>query len=234
MNPMNDQEFFDLAMKVSAGQSTEAERSEFESLLASQPARKAEWERMQAEAGLVKSLLPLVSAVETDKPSLPAYARERLQTKVRQTLGRPVEQPRSGWNWRWILGFAAATAVVLLLALPRLAQPAKPVVQVAMLDVAGTVRGSQTNEMAVLRDTWKGATIESFSAPAELDAWEKTMPEGGRPFVKASYDRAAAEVRVIGFWRGKVFKKSFPVEADLAETLKRVRQYIQGELGNNH
>jgi hypothetical protein len=232
MNPMNDQEFFDLAMKVIAGQSTEAERAEFESLLASQPSRKAEWERMQAEAGLVKGLLPLVSAVEADKASLPAYARERLQTKVRQTLGRPVEQPRSGWNWRWILGFAAATAVILLMALPRLTQPTKPVVQVAMLDAAGAVRGSQTNEMAVLRDIWKGVAVESFSDPAELAAWEKSMPEGGLPFVKVSYDRTAAEVRVVGLLRGQMFKRSFPAEVDLTETLKRVRQYIQGELGN--
>lgn len=226
MNPMNDQEFFDLAMKVIAGQSTEAERAEFESLLASQPARKAEWERMQAEAGLVKSLLPLVSAVETDKPSLPAYARERLQTKVRQTLGRPVEQPRSGWNWRWILGFAAATAVILLLALPWLTQPAEPVVQVAMLDAAGTVRGSQTNEMAVLRDTWKGAAVEAFTDPTALDAWEKRLEATGQPYVKVVYDRTAAEVRVVGRWKGQDFREVFPVERDLAGTLKRVEIYL--------
>ena len=230
MNPMNDQEFFDLAMKVVAGQSTEAERAEFESLLASQPARKAEWERMQAEAGLVKGLLPLVSAVEADKASLPAYARERLQTKVRQTLGRPAEQARSGWNWRWILGFAAATAVILLLALPRLTQPTKPVVQVAMLDAAGTVRGSQTNEMAVLRDTWKGAAIESFTDPAALGTWEKRSEATSEPYLKVVYDRTAAEVRVVGRWKGKDFREVFPVERDLAGTLKQAAIYVVEQL----
>jgi hypothetical protein len=230
MNPMNDQEFFDLAMKVIAGQSTEAERAEFASLLASQPSRKAEWERMQVETGLVKGLFPLVSAVETDKPSLPAYARERLQTKVRQTLGRPVEQPRSGWNWRWILGFAAATAVILLLALPRLTQPTKPVVQVAMLDVAGTVRGSQTNEMAVLRETWKGVPVESFTDPTALDTWEKRLEATSQPYVKVIFDRTAAEVRVVGRWKGRDFREVFPIDRDLAGTLKQAEIYVAEQL----
>ena len=54
----------------------------------------------------------------------PAYAREQLQTAVRQTLGRPKfaakESPPSlpdrslAWGWRWVLGLAIATAVVLL------------------------------------------------------------------------------------------------------------------------
>ncbi len=41
MNEMNDQRFFDLAMKVIANQATEAERTELDSIVARDPHSKA-------------------------------------------------------------------------------------------------------------------------------------------------------------------------------------------------
>ena len=121
---MNDDHFFDLAMKVIARQATEAERAELDALVARQPELKAEFERLQADVRLAREVLPLVSATEATAPELPAYARGRLQTKVRETLGRPPvpgEAPEEDalgtlWKWRWVLGLAAATAVVALVA----------------------------------------------------------------------------------------------------------------------
>ena len=89
MNSMNDERFFDLAMKVLARQGTDAERAELDALLAREPELKAEFERLRAEVGVAKEALPLVNASEATTGELPAYARVRLQTKVRQTLGRP-------------------------------------------------------------------------------------------------------------------------------------------------
>ena len=59
MNSMNDQRFFDLAMKVIARQSTDAECAELDALLASQPELKREFERLQADARIAKEVLPL-------------------------------------------------------------------------------------------------------------------------------------------------------------------------------
>src|SRR5208283_3709123 len=114
---MNDQEFFDLAVKVIGRQASDAERQQLEALLASQPEMKTRFEEIQADARLAKKVLPLVEAVQSSTGEFPAYARERLLTKVRQTLGQPQpDRVKWGWNWRWVLGLAVgATAVVLLL-----------------------------------------------------------------------------------------------------------------------
>ena len=120
MNSMNDERFFDLAMKVLARQASDAERAELDARLATEPALRAEFERLQADARVAKEALPLVAAAQAATGELPAYARGRLQTKVRQALGRPdtaAREPdrRLAWGWRWLLGLAAATAVIVLL-----------------------------------------------------------------------------------------------------------------------
>src|SRR5258708_7237168 len=115
MIPMNDERFFDWALKAIARQSTDAERAELESLLASQPELKAEFERLRAEAHLAKEVLPLAAAAESTAGEIPGYARERLQTKVRQTLSRPASaKATSSWNWLWWVAFAPATALGVL------------------------------------------------------------------------------------------------------------------------
>jgi hypothetical protein len=78
-------------------------------------------------------VLPMMDAVKATAGEFPAYARERLQTKVRQTLGRPVERREpdrsAAWGWRWILRLTLATAVVLLIAFPILRARGRAVVQ---------------------------------------------------------------------------------------------------------
>ena len=224
---MNDERFFDLAMKVIARQATDAERTELDARLARDPDLRAEFERLQADARTARDALPLVDATQATAGELPTYARGRLQTKVRQTLGRPAveEEPdRSlAWGWRWVLGLAATAAVVLLLTLPILRTSNAPVVQVAMLDTAGAVRGSDTNEIALLRETLSPATLDSFTSAEALRNWEtKSKPDA----VKIIYDRAAAEVRVLGTWRGRSFEKTFRVEADLPAALQAAKSFI--------
>jgi anti-sigma factor RsiW len=224
---MNDERFFDLAMKVIARQATDAERTELDALLALKPEMRAEFERLQADVRTTKNALPLVNATQATAGELPGYARGRLQTKVRQTLVRPVvekEPDRSlAWGWRWVLGLAATAAVILLVALPIFRPPRAPLIQVAVLDTAGAVRGSDTNEVALLRETLSPTTLDAFTSVEALREWEAK----GRPdAVKVIYDRAAAEVRVLGKWRGKSFEKTFLVEADLAVALKEAKAFI--------
>ena len=233
---MNDDHFFDLAMKVIARQATEAERAELDALVARQPGLKAEFERLQADVRLAREVLPLVSATEATAPELPPYARGRLQTKVRETLGRPQvsgessKEDASGtlWKWRWILGLAAATAVVVLFLLPVLSPSAPPMVQVAMLDTAGTTRGSDPNEMSLLHQTWEKAAVDSFTGAEALHAWETNWPaQNKKPVVKVVFDRAAGEVRILGRWKGQFFTNTFLVERDLAATLEKARSFVK-------
>ena len=233
---MNDDHFFDLAMKVIARQATEAERAELDALVAQQPELKAEFGRLQADVRLAREVLPLVSATEATAPELPAYARGRLQTRVRETLGRPPvpsEAPEADalatlWKWRWLLGLAAATAVVVLFLLPVFSRSTLPVVQVAMLDTAGATRGSDTNEMSLLHQTWEKAPVDSFSAVEALHAWETSWPaQSKKPMVKVVFDRAAGEVRILGRWKGESFTKTLLVERDLAATLEQAKSFIK-------
>ena len=232
---MNDERFFDLAMKIIARQATDAERTELEALLARHPDLRAEFERLQADVRVAKEALPLVDATQATAGELPAYARGRLQTKVRQTLGRPAVEEKPdrplAWGWRWVLGLAATAVVVLFVALPMFRPPGAPVIELAMLDVAGETRGWKTNEVALLQRTWAKARMNSFTKPELLQAWE-TNWLAKADAVKVIYDRNAAEVRVIGRWNGKTFQNSFPVEADLAAALARAQAFVQEQTRN--
>jgi len=231
MNSMNDQRFFDLAMKVIGRQATEAERAELESLISSRTELMAEWERLQTEGRLAKEVLPLVAATESAATEFPAYARERLQTKVRETLGRPeVPMRKPGWFWAWALGLATATAVVVFVLGPWLTKPTAPAIQVAMLDLAGATRGSDTNEVAALQQQWKDSTIMTFAKSADLEAWEKEWAAGRQPVVKVIYDRSAGEVRVTGRMKGRQFLKTLPIERDLSAALQQAEAFIREQI----
>jgi len=233
MNSMNDQRFFDLAMKVIAHQATDAERADLDALFAREPELRAEFTRLEADARLAKDVLPLVAACNSSTGQFPAYARERLQTTVRQMLGRPesaAEEPERSlaWGWRWVLGLAAITAVVVIGALSIFRAPNAPVIELAMLDTVGGTRGADMNELATLQGTWKESPVQRFSSGSELEVWEQNWPNGDRrPAAKIIYDPAAGEVRVSGRSRGKFFQRTFPSEKDLATTLQQVSAFVR-------
>ena len=233
---MSDQRFFDLAMKAIARQATDAERAELDALLAREPELRDEFARLQGDARLAKDVLPLVDATRAAVGEFPAWARERLQTKARQTLGRRElpsasagdKERRMMWRWRWLLGLAAAAAVVTLVMLPLVREAPAPVMQVAMLDTAGASRGSDAKELALLQQTWNKAVVDSFSSAENARAWETNWPGDGRSaVVKILYDRPAGELRVLGWWRGKPFAKTFVVEQDFAAALNQAKEFVR-------
>jgi hypothetical protein len=234
---MNDQSFFDLAMKVIGGQATDTERAELDALLAREPELRTEFERLEADARVAKDAMPLIAACTASTGEFPAYARERLQTAVRQTLGRPKFAAKDSppdfpdrslaWGWRWVLSLAIATAAVLLLALPIFRTMNTPVIQLAILDMGGGTRGADTSEVETFKKMWKEIPV-TFSSVSELEAWEKNWPnDGGRPAARIVYDPAAGEVRVSGRSQGRGFQKTFPVERNLATTLQQAKAFIQ-------
>ncbi|MBI5821354.1 MAG: hypothetical protein HZA88_20495 [Verrucomicrobia bacterium] len=238
MNSMNadDQQFFDLAMKSFAGQASAAEEAELNSLLTSRPELKAKFDRLKADAGIAKEVLPLMEATEAQAGKLPEYARGRLQTKVRETL-RKGQTPTTTvvtpapWRWGWAIGLAAAAAVTVAVFLIPSLVAQKMVIQVAMLDRIGDTRGTTSNPAAIIQQALNQPKVETFSASAELKRWMGDWPtDGQQPVVKVIYDRDAGEVRIVGHIKGKPsFEKTFPVqrEQDLAAVLKAVQAFIQ-------
>ena len=234
MNTMNDERFFDLAMKVVVRQASAAEQAELDTLLAAEPGRRAEFERLRGAVRLAQEVLPLVQATEATAGELPGYARGRLQTKVRQTYGtaQTTNPPaKAKWNWRWVLGLATAVAAIVLVAVPLLSPGPKLEMQVAMLDLAGTSRGGDTNDVTLLRETLQAASVASFSKASELAAWQERWPSDSKGVVvKIIYDRSAGEVRVIGRKGGIQFEKVFPAEANPTAALKQARDFVRAEM----
>ncbi|HWY78265.1 MAG TPA: hypothetical protein VN281_21800 [Verrucomicrobiae bacterium] len=226
---MNDQRFFDLAMKMVTRTCTDAERTELDSLMAAHPELKAELEKLQTDTRLAREALPLLAAMEATSPELPAYAREPLRTKVRQTLGRPApSQAKPFWNWRWILGLAAGGTAVVVLLLVLMRQP-EPVIQVAMLDTVGGSRGPAANDIDVLQQEWSAGPVASFDKATEMENWKTNWPTAREVVAKVSYDRASAEVRVLLRRDGKTQEKTFVVDHDLASTLKEADGFIRDQ-----
>lgn len=231
---MNDERFFDLAMKVIARQATEAERAELDAALAREPELKAKFERLQADVRTANGALPLVDATQATEGELPAYARGRLQTKVRQTLGRPAveEGPDRSlvWVWRWVLGLVSATAVVVVVLIPFLRPQPEALIQVAILDTGGATRRADTNEVQLFQQSWSNAAIRLLSEPLSLRAWETNWPAArGADLIKIVYDRAAGEIRVSGKQDGRGFSKTFPVEDNFAVALKLAKDYVSDQ-----
>lgn len=233
MNPLNDERFLHLAMKAAAGSSSDAERAELDALVAQKPELKAELARLKAEAELVRETLPLVAATEATAGEFPAYARGRLQSKVRETYGRAgiKEAPAARPNWLWLRGVAfatAAAAVAALLVVPALLQPGRPVIELALLDTAGQTRAGSDEETRLLQANWKEAKLQTFAQRREADAWSQTWPSSGRGrVVKIIYDRPAAEVHVLGRWDGREIQQTFVVEKDLGSTLRQAREFVE-------
>ena len=238
MNTMNDERFFDLAMKVIAQQATDAERTELNSSMVEDPNRKAEFEGLQTATKLAKDVVPLLEATESTAGEFPMYARGRLQTKVRETLGahpttRQGTEKKAPRRWQWVLGIAATTVVVLILFIPIFTPADKMIVQVAMLDSAGSTRGENGDELTILQKLERAGTVQSFSQSNELAAWENSWPgKPTQPSVKIIYDRTAGEIRVSGRWKGEPFQQTFLVERDLETTLREAENFIREQTGN--
>jgi len=113
--------------------------------------------------------------------------------------------------------------------LPIFTRPAGPLVQVAMLDTVGAVRGSDTNQVGILKQQWKDSDIQSFDSPALLENWETNWPAGDKVAAKVIYDRAAGEVRVSLRGVGKPQQRTFAIERDLAAALQQADSFIRAQ-----
>ncbi len=256
MNSMNDQHFFDLAMKAIRHQGTDAERAELNAALERQPELRVEFERLQSNDQLVKAVLPLTEAMDANrqkptqpepavsegmqhcysrrppKTMLPGYARGRLQAKVRERFGVPngVNERRPLWaRWGWI-SIAVGVAVLTLMLSLRVEQPHALEIQVAMLDLAGTTRGSNTNELAILQQLQPDSEIRTFASESELAHWEGDLTQDSeRNLIKVVYDRSSDELRVLGYAGGRMIQATFPVEGNLRSAVEKAAALLHSK-----
>jgi hypothetical protein len=69
---MDNERFFDLAMKVIAHHAADAERAELDAMFASQPELRAHFARLEKDVRLAKDVLPMMDAVKATVGEFPA------------------------------------------------------------------------------------------------------------------------------------------------------------------
>jgi hypothetical protein len=141
-----------------------------------------------------------LNSVLDKKFPLAAQPASQEPTAVRRTAVEQ-EKPEPSWLevWRWWIGLATATAAVaLVVVLNRPGPNLPPVIQVAMLDSVGTVRGTGEKPMELLQQQWKAAKPQEFDDAAKLKQWQEGWPvDPKQPAVKILYNVDTRELRVL-------------------------------------
>lgn len=233
---MNER-FYELTLKQVAREATAEEQAELATLRAT-PENERLYEQIQADARLASGVMPLVNSVDATDGEFPEYARERLQTKVREVFGRPetagIHASAGARVWRWALGLAGTVGLFVGLLLVNSGNnddPSGPVIQVALLDPVGQVRGPEDTTLQSLRQIWTDTSIRQFDSSNSLRGWESKWIQTDRPQVKVVYDKARNEIRVAARGKDGVIEETVKVEDDLEGALKKVKALIQARFG---
>ena len=166
-----------------------------------------------------------LTAQQASEPAAPAPVH---RTAVEQEKAEP------SWLevWRWWIGLATATAAVaLIVVLNRPGPNLPPVIQVAMLDSVGTVRGTGEKPLDVLQRQWKESKPVEFDEADKLKQWQESWSAGSKQtVVKVIYDRDAGKLRVTARTKsGQRTERLFtvPEEGNLGAVLLQVNEAIQ-------
>ena len=202
----------------------------------------------------LKRAAPVINRLGDGPSVLPDHVRARLNTALDQKFplaAQPASEPAElaavrrtvveqekaepSWLevWRWWIGLATATAaVVLIVVLNRPGPNLPPVIQVAMLDSVGTVRGTGEKPMDVLRRQWKDAKSQEFDDATKLKRWQEEWPAGSKQtVVKILYNRDAGELRLLVRRKeGTAVEMVFPIkeEQELPKLIVEVVARING------
>ena len=202
----------------------------------------------------LKEAAPVINRLGAGPSVLPEHVRARLNsvldkkfplaaqpasqepTAVRKTAVEQ-EKPEPSWLevWRWWIGLATATAAVaLVVVLNRPGPNLPPVIQVAMLDSVGMVRGTGEQPLDTLQKQWKDAKPQEFSDTGKLKQWQADWSAGTKEAVaKVVYDRDAGVLTVMVKPTGKAATtKVFPAkdEQALPQLLVEVQEFIASQL----
>ena len=208
-------------------------------------------EKLKLEQEL-KEAAPVINRLGEGPSVLPDHVRARLNAALdkkfplaaQQASQEPaairktaVEQdkPEPSWleAWRWWIGLATATAaVVLVVVLNRPGPNLPPVIQVAMLDSVGTVRGTGEKPMDVLQRQWKDVKPQEFDDASKLKNWQEDWSAAAKQtVVKVIYNRDAGELRLLVRRReGPAVERVFLIkeEQDLPKLMVEVVALING------
>jgi len=117
---MDAESFTDLALRVIAGEATDADRRALEAECSSAPARRDEFEELKLTHDILRATAPMSEAARATTPELPAHRVNELRTAVRQHFGPVATRPESTApfaDWilalRWLLAGSGAGAIAV-------------------------------------------------------------------------------------------------------------------------
>jgi hypothetical protein len=204
-------------------------------------------EKLKLEQELKKAA-PLLNRLGDGPSPLPDHVRARLNAALDRKMGatspaveakpavshrdQPEREPSWLEVWRWWIGLATATAAVVLVVVFNWPGPnLPPVIQVAMLDSVGTVRGTGVQPLELLQQQWKAVKPQEFVDAAKLKQWQEDWSTGGKgTVVRVIYNRDAGELKVLKIVEGKVVQREALAVSDervLPEKLKAIEQLIK-------
>jgi hypothetical protein len=226
---IDDPIFTELALKAIAGKANETEKATLKELLKA-PEMAAEFKQLQADVGFAREILPLMGEEPATTPPLSDFEHSQLErlVKERADKNRPKES-KSLWSWKWVLGLAGATAVIVI----ALNWPATSsrTVQFAMIDSMGSMRGTNNinlNLVSALQENFGQTNFTTFSGSAQINDWLNQQPSIGET-AKVVYDRDSGEIRIIHRNKGnQLVTNTVPVikEENLPAALKQAHEIL--------
>lgn len=176
----------------------------------------------------------LNSALDKKFPLAAQQAAEEPAAARRTAVEQEKAEPSWLEVWRWWIGLATVTAAVALVVVLNRPGPdpkLPPVIQVAMLDSVGTVRGTGVQPMDLLQQQWKDAKPQEFADATKLKQWQEGWPaDSKQPAVKITYNRDTQEIRVTARIKSRSPEDMvFPLkdEKELPDVLRKVEAFIR-------
>jgi hypothetical protein len=168
---MDLESFTALALRVLAGEGSDADRRVLERELTAVPARREEFEQLKLTLEILRATAPMTEAARATAPGLPAHRVNELRTAVRQHFGpakRAAKAGSRGWIFvlRWIFGGSGVAAlgfavIVLLLA--------NREVEIGLY----TVDRMRGGEQGLASDNVPAASLVTFDYDAQFEAWQR-------------------------------------------------------------
>jgi hypothetical protein len=162
--------FTDLALRLVAGEATDAERRALEAELAAHPVRRQEFEQLTRLHALASAALPMTEAVKATQPVVPTYRMNELRTAVRQHFGPATKRPKATAGGffpllRWILAGGGATVLAAIVIFFDMSDRA---IEIGLYQ-SDLVRGD--NATLVPHDV-PAARIITFEQDTPFDQWQ--------------------------------------------------------------
>jgi anti-sigma factor RsiW len=221
---MDADSFNDLALRVIAGEATDAERHALETEIAGHPARRDEYEQLKITHDVLRAASPMIEAARATEPELPAYRVNELRTAVRQHFGPAVQREKSPGGLatvlRWIFAGGGATALVILVVVLNLSNRTIEV---------GVYRTDQmrSDEASLSAQDVPSAKLISFDQDAPFDQWQSqplAWYERAKIWVDNEHDLLHVVRRVN---HGQISRETYPLAATNDGQREQIRQVVE-------